>query len=51
MTWEAIATIAKVVSAIGIIISLIYVAIQLRINNKNMLIATQHAITDSISQS
>jgi len=50
MPWEAIATIAKVVSAIGVIVSLIYVGLQLRQNNKNLRIATQHAITDSIGQ-
>ncbi len=44
MPWEAIAT------AIGVIVSLIYVGIQLRQNNKNLRIATQHAITDSIGQ-
>lgn len=50
MPWEAIASIAKVVSAIGVIVSLIYVGLQLRQNNKNLRIATQHAITDSIGQ-
>jgi len=50
MPWEAVASIAKVVSAIGVIISLIYVGLQLRQNNKNLRSATQHAISVSIGQ-
>jgi len=50
MPWEAVSAIAHVTSAIGVIISLIYVALQLRKSNKNLRIATQHAITNSIGQ-
>ena len=50
MPWEAVSAIAHVTSAIGVIISLIYVALQLRKSNKNLRIATQHSITNSIGQ-
>ena len=47
MNWEAVSAIAEVVRVIAIVVSLIYVAVQIRQNTKVARAATRQAIADS----
>ena len=47
MNWEAISAIAEVLGVIAIVVSLIYVAVQIRQNTKVARAATRQAIADS----
>ena len=47
MNWEAVSAIAEVVGVIAIVVSLIYVSIQIRQNTKVARAATRQAIADS----
>lgn len=47
MIWEAISAIAEVVGVIAIVVSLIYLAVQIRQNTKVARAATRQAIADS----
>ncbi|MEO1888663.1 MAG: hypothetical protein ABGX33_01950 [Cycloclasticus sp.] len=50
MNWEAIGTILEGISAIGVIISLIYVATQLKAQNKQARLAAMHEMTASFRE-
>ena len=47
MNWEAISAIADIIGVIAIVVSLIYVSIQIRQNTKVARAATRQAIADS----
>jgi hypothetical protein len=47
MNWEAISAISEIVGAIAVVISLIYVAAQIRQNTKMMRSAAKHSITEA----
>ncbi len=47
MNWEAVSAIAEVVGVIAIVVSLIYVSVQIRQNTKVARAATRQAIADS----
>ena len=47
MNWEAISAVAEVVGVIAIVVSLIYVSVQIRQNTKVARAATRQAIADS----
>lgn len=40
MNWEAVGTVAEIVSAVAVVISLLYVAVQIRHNTRQMRVAT-----------
>ncbi len=46
MSWEAISSIAELVGAVGVIISLIYIAFQIKQNTKASKAATRQALAD-----
>lgn len=50
MNWEAISTVSEAIGAIAVIISLIYLAMQIRQNTKMSKAATRQAIADAISR-
>ncbi len=45
MNWEAIGAIAEIVGALGVIVSLIYLALQIRTQNEEARIAAMHDIS------
>ena len=45
MNWEAIATIAEIIGAVGVIASLVYLAVQIRDNTRSSRIQQQHEST------
>ena len=47
MNWEAIGTIAEVVGAVGVIVSLLYLAVQIRRANINYVADSHHRVTDT----
>ncbi len=46
MSWEAISSIAEIVGAVGVIISLIYLSFQVKQNTKASKAATRQALAD-----
>lgn len=48
MNWEAISAISEAAGVVGIIISLMYVAVQIRQNSKSVRAATAHSLASSI---
>lgn len=46
MNWEAISTVAEIIGAMGVIVSLIYVAFQVKQNTKASRAATRQALAD-----
>ena len=51
MNWDAIGAIGEIVGATAVVISLIYVALQLRANSQETRIASQHEITEAFRNS
>jgi len=47
MNWEAISAISEIVGAAAVVVSLIYVAAQIRQNTKMMRSAAKHSITET----
>lgn len=50
MDWDAIAALAQVIAAFGVIASLVYLAAQIRNNTKETRAASFNAVTDSFNQ-
>ena len=50
MNWEAIGVVAEVVGAAGVIITLVYLAIQIRQNTASTKSLTQQQLFDSVMQ-
>lgn len=50
MNWEAIAAVSEVAGAVGVIISLVYLAVQIRHNTQEVRAASFNAVTDSFNQ-
>jgi len=50
MNWEAISSIAEVIGAVGVVASLIYLAVQVKDNTRSAMAQTRQAISDSILQ-
>ena len=48
MNWEAVSAIGQVIGAIAVVISLVYLAVQIRDNTRSTKSATRQAIVDSI---
>ena len=48
MNWEAISAIADILGAIAVVITLIYLALQVRQNTQATRASTRHAVTESI---
>ena len=48
MNWEAIGAVANLAGAMGVVISLVYLAMQIRDNTRSSRSATRQAIVDSI---
>ena len=49
MNWEAVGAIGEVVGAVAVVITLAYLAIQIRQNTATQKAASHHAITDSFN--
>ena len=50
MSWQAIGSIAELVGAVGVIISLLYLAVQIRQSTKATKVATAHAISAAVRE-
>ena len=50
MNWEAIGAVGEVIGAVGVIVTLVYLATQIRSNTQATRIASFHATTDSLNQ-
>lgn len=50
MNWEAFSTIAELVSAIAVVISLLYLALQIRQNTHQVRVATNHEISHDLRE-
>ena len=50
MNWEAISTVSEVIGAIAVVVSLIYLAVQIRQNTHMSKSATRQAIADAIAR-
>ena len=50
MNWEAISTISEVIGAIAVVVSLVYLAVQIRQNTHTSKSATRQAIADAIAR-
>ena len=50
MNWEAVSTISEVIGATAVVISLVYLAVQIRQNTNMSRSATRQAIADAISR-
>ncbi len=49
MNWDALAAISETIGAIAVIVTLAYLAVQIRQNTRAMQTASHHAITDSLN--
>jgi hypothetical protein len=50
MSWEAISAVGEIVGAAAVVISLVYLAVQVRQNTRSARAASFHAVTDSFNQ-
>jgi hypothetical protein len=50
MSWEAISAIGQIVGAVAVVISLVYLAVQVRQSTRSARAASFHAVTDSFNQ-
>lgn len=50
MNWEALGAIAELIGAIGVVVTLVYLAVQIRSNTRATRIASFHSTTDSLNQ-
>jgi hypothetical protein len=50
MNWDALGAISETIGAVAVIITLIYLAVQIRQNTRAMQTASHHAVTDSLNQ-
>ena len=50
MNWEVAAAIAEVIGATGVIVSLVYLAVQIKDSNRVARAQSRHSITDFINQ-
>jgi len=50
MNWEAISAVGQIVGAVGVIISVIYLALQVRSNARQTRLASMRSMSDAFNQ-
>jgi hypothetical protein len=50
MNWEAVGAVAELLGALGVIISLVYLATQIRQNTRSVRMSSHHGIVDQFNQ-
>jgi hypothetical protein len=50
MNWEAVGAVAELLGALGVIISLIYLATQIRQNTRSVRMSSHHGVADQFTQ-